>query len=673
MQHTHAQLSSEKQLPTGWILFGLLLFGVALRIWAVGWGLPYVDHPDEPAILNISLRMLSSGDANPHWFLYPSLFFYLLALVVGLVHQFGQLGSWHATYIALDQMRITTDLYTTVPQFFIAGRLLVSSLGSLSILVAALTTGRAWTKLAGLFAAAYIASSPYHVMHSQRLTTDVPVAFFTLLTFMVTLQVLKDGQLSVYLLAGLLAGLAASTKYNSGVIALAIIAAHILHWRARLLHELPRLIGAGISAIGGFILGTPYALLAWPDFLRGLRTQLAHYSAAQHGDLLGAWNIVGYIDFFWNDGLRPAPALALLLGIIVLLRYQPPVLLLWLSFALPFLLIHLAQPMHFMRNLLPLLVLCALPIGVAAATVVEWLSRAWAQLYVLAALAMAVLLFGATTQSAIEWTRFIASPGSKKMAEAFVRQLPHGSRIAVELLPAAWVGDPLVQPVSKLTNRPIDWYKQHGYRYLLVNSDNHRDDVAEYQALLNSAKTIQVFPGDRAGQPGPRIDVLEIDIKPEDLAIVPYSVQFGEQLKLLGYEMQPGPPRSALLPLESASAGIFPQNLGLQLNLTWQVMKQLDQNMALFVHITDAHGNVVARRDALMRYPDYPTSQWKVGEIVVDMADMPLPALTPGMYSINVGVYDLDTFEKLAIREPGDGVELGENGNALLLSEFEVR
>ena len=44
------------------------------------------------------------------------------------------------------------------------------------------------------------------------------------------------------------AGLAASTKYNGGVVAVAVVAAHGLHWGRQALLRLGRLIGAGLAA-----------------------------------------------------------------------------------------------------------------------------------------------------------------------------------------------------------------------------------------------------------------------------------------------------------------------------------------------------------------------------------------------------------------------------------------
>src|SRR5213592_2958432 len=56
----------------------LLLVAFAVRLWGIGWGLPYVDHPDEPQVADAALGMVRRSDWNPRFFDYPSLYLYAL-------------------------------------------------------------------------------------------------------------------------------------------------------------------------------------------------------------------------------------------------------------------------------------------------------------------------------------------------------------------------------------------------------------------------------------------------------------------------------------------------------------------------------------------------------------------------------------------------------------------
>lgn len=60
------------------ILVALFLLALVPRLWALDWGLPYVEHPDEPALVETAVRMVQERDWNPRRFMYPSLYFYLL-------------------------------------------------------------------------------------------------------------------------------------------------------------------------------------------------------------------------------------------------------------------------------------------------------------------------------------------------------------------------------------------------------------------------------------------------------------------------------------------------------------------------------------------------------------------------------------------------------------------
>lgn len=632
------------------IVLGIVVGAFGLRAWSVRSGLPYVAHPDEPNPVEYAARMLQTGDLNPHVFRKPSLYVYLLLGVFSIHYRWGLATG---LYPEISQMMITTHLYTTVPEFFVWGRLLTALLGSLTALGAYVLGRWTWGRSAGLLAALFVATAPFHLFHSQFVTMDVPSGLVVLLAYLGAMAVLQTGSWRAYLLAGLCVGLSASTKYNAGVIAVAVAVAHVLHWERQLLRQALRPIVAALAAAAGFVLGTPYAVLAWPEFVRSLVGQVEDYDAGVHGDLTGAWDVGGYLHFFWDDGLRPAAVIATLVGVVVLLRYRPKAGLLWLSFAATYLVALLAQSSHFMRNLIPLLVLCALPIGVAGAAAIEWLGQRQPRYQAVVAVVVALLLFARPTQASIAHTTFYARPSSQVQADEYIRSLPRGQRIAVELEPAAWAGDPLIEAVPYLTAQPLDWYRAHGYRYL-VGNELWRDtnDLQLYEALRSGATVRASFGGLGSGFSGPRIDVLDLGVQPEALALVRQSALFGTDLRLLGYELRPGPLRPMITSLEGADERVIRPGEPLQINLHWQALNRLPHDYALFVHVVDQQGNVVAQRDAVMRQAEYPTTRWQPDELVIDRADLPLPALPPGQYRLDIGVYRMENGERLSQTQP---------------------
>ncbi|MBV8996937.1 MAG: hypothetical protein JO287_25280, partial [Pseudonocardiales bacterium] len=79
-----------QSVPPCRVCAGLLLLALVLRLVGLTTDLPYMHHPDEPVNLRVIDAMVANGDANPHFFNYPSLFFYLHAAF----HLDGPLLGW---------------------------------------------------------------------------------------------------------------------------------------------------------------------------------------------------------------------------------------------------------------------------------------------------------------------------------------------------------------------------------------------------------------------------------------------------------------------------------------------------------------------------------------------------------------------------------------------------
>jgi hypothetical protein len=74
------------------------------------------------------------------------------------------------------------------------------------------------------------------------------------------------------------------------------------------------------------------------------------------------------------------------------------------------------------------------------------------------------------------------------------------------------------------------------------------------------------------------------------------------------------------------------------------------EDYKFFVHLEDAtSGALVTQADVVPREWTYPTSQWRVGEIVPDEIVLSLEGVPEGEYRLWVGVYQPDTGERLPI------------------------
>lgn len=631
-----ARRPATRALPRHWEWLALAVIALAafaLRAWTAQLNLPFVDHPDEPNPIDYVVQMLRTGDPNPHFFQKPSLYVYLLLSVLTAHFRWGLA---QGRYAALDHMIITTHQYTTIPGFFFWGRMLTAAIAALTIVAAFRVARQVAGRAAGFVAALFLALAPFHLRHSQYVTTDMASAWLVLLVFGAALALAWHGRWRDYLAAGAFAGLAASAKYNAGVAALMVAAAHVLASPRHSLARAPRLLAAGGAAALGFVAGTPYALLSWAEFRGGLLGQVKDYAETAHGDFVGAWNIAGYADFFWSEGLGWLACLAVLAGLALLLARpgrQRAAGLIWLSFALPYLLLHLAQQSHFTRNMLPLVVLGALPLGVAFAAASAWAAglsgrgkSAWQPARYLVPLALGAALLLPPALSSWAYTARLLRGDTRVQALAWIDEhVPPGVRVAAELRALPGPAESRWAEQAPLTRHDLAWYRSQGYGYLLASSDAWRQwpIPPAYTALAGA-------PLAEFGGATPR------DMLGPHLAIYATGLAAGDApLHIAGATVGGARLAGVALGQPDRAAG------WLGLRTFWVVEQPFDRDFFIFVHLLDAAGNTVAQRDAPPWQGRFPTSSWRPGTVVVDINDVPLPAGLPaGTYTIALGMFD---------------------------------
>gem|GEM_PF-968700 len=264
------------------ILIGIFALAAFLRLWGVSWGMPYIFHPDERFMISRGVYFFS-GDFNPHLFIYPSLLMYILFLFNGLQFIFARL------FGAFPSLEEFTNLYHSDPAtFYIPNRVVIVLFALLSIYVVYKIANEITNRETGLLAASLLAVLPVHVMHSHFVTTDVPCLAFVLLSFFYSLRIIDSGGSKNYILAAVFGGLAASIKYNGGMIVCCMIMAHWLRvwqenpipWQDKLKRVFrstfsPKLIFNCFLSVLVFILTSPYVILDFNSFLNDFLFQLA--------------------------------------------------------------------------------------------------------------------------------------------------------------------------------------------------------------------------------------------------------------------------------------------------------------------------------------------------------------------------------------------------------------
>lgn len=488
-----------------WCLAGVLLAALGLRLWGIAFGLPYLYHPDEPGYVSIAQNIFKTGDLNPHFFNYPSLFFYLNALayvpyylIGGLVGAFGSPAD-----IAGPALLIGGSGKTALPSTFLLGRGVSVAFGvaavALTFHIGRRMTGRT---AVGTLAALFLAVSPTHIANGRFIAPDVFLSFFVLLAAWFAFKVYEAGRTIDYLLAGAAIGLVGSTKYNGVIIAVVLLAAHFLRYGIRGFREW-RLYLAPVAAVVAFLATTPFALLDRAHFLEGVRIEALHYASGHPGT---AGNTLGwYLDYLWStEGpVVLVGGLAILWGIY---RRSKPVLLLAVYPVAYFAFIG-AFVVHNDRTLLPLLPFLFLLAADMLVGLYGWARErargraAWTG----AAVALMLVCLALPAARALAANVRLTTPNSLETARVWIdRNLPPGARIAVESY-SPYV-DPqrfAVQGFYKLNDHPPEWYVAEGYDYLVFSQRMFRrfyadpatfaDAIARYEALFSAFEEVKSF------------------------------------------------------------------------------------------------------------------------------------------------------------------------------------
>lgn len=245
---------------------GIFILALVVRLIGIRWGLPdslhwYSYHPDEYQIFSSVANLdFFNGKFNPHFFNYPSLFIYLVYIAHLLLSGFGIF-----TLNANDP----NFIWQWPQQVLLTARWLSALFGAgTAVLVFAII--KSWRpKLPityAIFGGMLMAFVPGHVQHSHFATVDVAATFFVALSLWLAIYIQDSPHPArTFLWSCFVAGLAAATKYNAGLVILAPLCVLFLEegLRPRLKVLLPALVG---MIFLGFVIGCPYSVLNFREF-----------------------------------------------------------------------------------------------------------------------------------------------------------------------------------------------------------------------------------------------------------------------------------------------------------------------------------------------------------------------------------------------------------------------
>jgi hypothetical protein len=244
------------------ILLSILLAALVLRLIGFWHGFPFIFHPDEPSVIRSALGL--RFNPNPGHFDWPHLHFYLNYLVYIVFIKFRAFLALTPFFDVLKD----TVLWRDPIVFYMLSRILNGFLGAFTIIPLYLAGKEIGGKKAGLLAAVFFAFIPLHVRVSHFALIDVPAVFWMTWGIYFSYKVLTSPSCKNYAVAGLLFGLAASTKYNGLFGAVALIISHlIVSYKAFNFNNfIFKPLLALLMCFGAFWIGTPFSVFDFSTF-----------------------------------------------------------------------------------------------------------------------------------------------------------------------------------------------------------------------------------------------------------------------------------------------------------------------------------------------------------------------------------------------------------------------
>ncbi|MDE2509539.1 MAG: glycosyltransferase family 39 protein [Elusimicrobia bacterium] len=270
----------------------VLLLTAALRLVGIGYGLPHVYNADEPHLVNMAVSL--AGSLRPFSFKYPTLWPTALA---------GFYGLWFVLWSGFGLFRGATDfaaLYAFAPTgFYLIARGLSTAcqLGAVAVVARAERSGNParWP-----YGALFLAASPLLVDLGHAAKPDSLMVLLVAGAFAAALRFQSGGRRGWLLTSAFLAGLACSAQYTAAPAGLAVPLAWLLCDDGPA--PLSWLVQAGLVSVGGFLIGTPYALLDHARFLEDWRDNGARETFAPHGPVETARLVARNIWLFGGEG-----------------------------------------------------------------------------------------------------------------------------------------------------------------------------------------------------------------------------------------------------------------------------------------------------------------------------------------------------------------------------------
>lgn len=467
-----------KRLESGFLII-IFLVSLIFRLVGIRWGLPYPYDHDGFFIVSHAVKFFE-GNFNPGWFIYPSFHMYFLFLIYGILFRIGHFTGYFGS---VQEFRVLLDINPSI--FIVTARAVAAIFSSCSVILSYILARKLFNRKAA-FLTLLFAILPMEILNAHYCTSDVPLVFWFLISFIFCAEILKKPDIKNYIFAGIFAGIAGGAKYPGLGAVLPITIAHLIRlggeekkWRAvispRRHHKL--LISLIITGIVFFAL-TPFVFLDYKHSLPNIigefkirYTELFDIYQRLNESRLSVYLKAAFLNFgviFTSLGL---------IGFFMRLKRVSRQEVLLLSWIIPFaFIIHTSKlkPLRYFLTLSPFLVIL---FSNAIIDLVERVKKKTSFIRQLS-IVIAFFIFLQPLYFSIKNDIILIKLDTREKAyEWIMENIPEGTVIANELLWTPFLPKGrynIIYGGWSLGDREMEWYKERKAQYFLV-SQNMKD------------------------------------------------------------------------------------------------------------------------------------------------------------------------------------------------------
>lgn len=472
----------------GLIFWVIVALALAVRIWGIDYGLPFVYWTDE---YHEVMRAMELGAGGFNWARTGKGGFYLLLFV-----EYGAYFAILKVAGAISTTQEFAELFVRDPtMFYLLGRATTAVFGAATVAVAFVLGRTAYGHRAGLLAALCIAVNVLHAELSHRVGVDIPMTLFAALALCFAIRIANGGSRRDYVLGAVSAALATTTKLPGILVLLPLIAAHA-YGVSRLASEsrrwvtAPNLWMAAGLFIAVWVVTNPGIIFAnnyWSLYAQPVSEVADEVAELSARPVL--W--VFYLDVVKSSMGWPLFTAALLSAVYAAWRRRPADVLL-LGYALVNYIaisVTTSEYLYFPRYALPIIVV----LSVLTARAISDLPELIPSHRQLVSVAVAVVLVVWPLGQAISNSRLLTRTDTRTLARQwFDAEVPAGSVVLIEggKISASRLTVPITDSAASLQRR-IEYWREiepRQAKYLEIRRAAH--DGGGYELELVRISTI---------------------------------------------------------------------------------------------------------------------------------------------------------------------------------------